>query len=873
MNTYFSPQLFSPPADPSLINYGSYTPSLVALSVMVAIFSSWMALQVVGLAQASTSRWRGLRIIMLASGSLALGCGVWAMHFIGMLAFNLCTQVDYDPGTTLLSILPSLGASGVALMIISRRQLRAASLLSGGLLVGAGIGAMHYTGMAAMRMDLALRYDPAMFALSIVVAVVLATLALWIRFGLRNLRGRLHRHVLGLISASVMGCAIAGMHYTGMAAARFVGRLPPGAVPEQRGTFLALAISLITVAITIFIMSANGLLRYRELFRQKSESESWMRALLTTTIDGVITIDRAGTIHEFNISAERIFGWTRAQIVGRDIRLLMADPDRAQREGLLKTLGEDNSALPVKGREVLGLCKDGAIVPIRLAIGHAALDERDLFVLFITDISERRAIMQALRDSELQLRSLIGNMPGISFRSSMEFDAPPLFISDGIERLTGHPASDFVGAGRTRKLSSLIVPEDRADVAARIAHSIANLAAYKVEYRVRHADGGIRWVWENGAVTRDEDRPEIVWIDGVILDITERHQMEQELRKAKESAEQAAAARASFVANMSHEIRTPLNAILGFTKMLLETDLDASQRQQLGTVHKAGRALLRLLNGVLDTAKLDKGAVELEKADYNLADLIDELASTFGGNARAKGLRIEVEYDAALPAWLHGDQLRMRQVIGNLVDNAIKFTAAGTVTLRARRDDTCLCIDVADTGIGIAPERLQAIFDQFTQADASMTRRFGGTGLGTTISRQLVTLMGGRIWADSTPGQGATFHVRVPLEAAARQADGGAGAPALAAPPLPEPSPPGTAPAYDAALVRAKAGLLLPALKRGELNDAALAALAAGIHGAGAPAALTRRMTAIENALNDFDLPLAHATLEAMLDSLAGEKP
>ncbi|HEX7982141.1 MAG TPA: MHYT domain-containing protein [Duganella sp.] len=871
MNTYFPPQLFSPPADPSLINYGTYTPSLVTLSVLVAIFSSWMALQVVGLAQASTSRWRGLRILMLGSGSLALGCGVWAMHFIGMLAFNLCTEVDYDPGTTLLSILPSLGASAVALMIISRRQLRTASLLSGGLLVGAGIGAMHYTGMAAMRLDLALRYDPAMFALSIVVAVVLATLALWIRFGLRTLRGRLHRHVLGLISASVMGCAIAGMHYTGMAAARFVGRLPPGAMPEQRGTFLALAICLITVAITIFIMSANGLLRYRELFRQKSESESWMRALLTTTIDGVITIDRAGTIHEFNISAERIFGWTRAQIVGRDIRLLMADQERAEREGLLKTLGEDSAALPAKGREVLGLHKDGAIVPIRLAIGHAALDERDLFVLFITDISERRAIMQALRDSELQLRSLIGNMPGISFRSSMEFDAPPLFISDGIERLTGHPASDFVGAGRTRKLSSLIVPEDRAGVAARIAHSIASLAAYKVEYRVRHADGGIRWVWENGAVTRDEDRPEIVWIDGVILDITERHQMEQELRKAKESAEQAAAARASFVANMSHEIRTPLNAILGFTGMLLETDLDAGQRQQLGTVHKAGRALLRLLNGVLDTAKLDKGAVELEKADYNLADLIDELASTFDGNARGKGLRIEVDYDAALPAWLHGDQLRMRQVIGNLVDNAIKFTAAGTVTLRARRDDTCLCIDVADTGIGIAPERLQAIFDQFTQADASMTRRFGGTGLGTTISRQLVTLMGGRIWADSTPGQGATFHVRVPLEAAGRQADAAPAAPDHAAAPPRGPAPPGMAPAYDAVRVRANAARLLPALKRGELNDAALAALAAGIHGAGAPAALTRRMADIENALNDFDLPLAHATLEAMLDSLAGE--
>ena len=763
-------QLFSPPSDPSLLQYGIYTPTLVVLSILVAIFSSWMGLQVVDQAKSATTR--GLRATMLATGSLALGCGVWAMHFIGMLAFDLCTTVDYDPGVTMLSVLPSLGASWVALNIIGRRELTTGALLTGGVLTGAGIGAMHYTGMAAMRTNLYLQYDPAMFALSIVVAVALATLAIWIRFGVRSLRQHVRPSFLGVLAAFVMGCAIAGMHYTGMAAARFTGVPIAGDGVGQNTGFLALSITVITVAITVFVLAANGVLRYRDLYRQLSESERWMRALLTTTIDGVVTVDRDGVVHEFNASAERIFGWRRDEIVGRNIRLLMTDGDRSEHEGLLNFLrpaddaGSERDAPANAVNEVIALRKDGGVVPIRRAIGHARVEHRDLFVLFITDISERRAIMQALRANEQQFRSLIRNIPGISFRSSMGYDAPPVFVSDGMERLAGFPASDFVGPQRTRTLGTLVLPEDREYVEAEISRSVERLSAYQVEYRIRHADGSIRSMWEHGAVTRDESNPNIIWIDGVILDITERRQMEEELRQAKETAEQAAAARASFLANMSHEIRTPMNAILGFTDVLLDTELDPAQRRHLGTVRKEGRSLLRLLNEVLDTAKLDKGAVELEPDDYSLLGLIDELASTFGGNARAKGLTIDIEYDPSLPTWLHGDELRMRQILGNLLDNAIKFTSAGKITLRAGARHGQLQIAVQDTGIGIAPERQAAIFDPFTQADASMTRRFGGTGLGTTISRQLVALMGGTISVTSVPGEGATFTVLLPLEPA-----------------------------------------------------------------------------------------------------------
>ncbi|QJE00468.1 PAS domain S-box protein [Massilia forsythiae] len=750
--------LFTVPADASLLSYGTYSPQLVALSVLVAIFASWMALQVAGQAAANRSQ----RWIVLGTGSLALGAGVWAMHFIGMLAFDLCTEVDYDPITTIISALPSIGASLVALSMIARERLGARDLVIGGTLVGAGIGAMHYAGMAGMRMGLGLRYDPLMFGLSIVVAVVLATIALWVRFGLSSLSHRLSEGRRLLLASIVMGCAIAGMHYTGMAAARFVGHAAPSTHLTIGSTFLAVTISLITVIFTGVVLAANGLLRYRQLFRELSRNEAWMRALLTTTVDGVITIDQDGSIHEFNASAERIYGWTRAEIVGKNIRMLIGDEEASEQGGLLRSLKTGEITHCARSADVTGRHKDGSIVPIRRAVGHARLGGKDLFVCFITDISERRTMEQQLRASERQFRSLIGNIPGISYRCLVEEDHKLAFISDAVERVTGYPSADFMGDRPLRRFDNLIHVADRARTETAYAEALRDDRPYLVEYRLQHADGSTRWLWENGTGVRD-DNGELRWMDGVVLDITERRQMEEALREAKEKAEQAASARASFVANMSHEIRTPMNSILGFTDVLLDGELSDDQRRHLDTVRRAGRSLLRLLNEILDTAKLEKGAVELEQNDYNLLSLIDELTSTLSANAHAKGLQLDVHYDPALPTALRGDELRLRQVLTNLLDNAVKFTAEGSVTLSAGLQDGQLHFAVRDTGIGIAPERLQAIFEPFTQADASMTRRFGGTGLGTTICKQLVELMKGSIHAESVPGQGTTFHVLLPL--------------------------------------------------------------------------------------------------------------
>ena len=275
---------------------------------------------------------------------------------------------------------------------------------------------------------------------------------------------------------------------------------------------------------------------------------------------------------------------------------------------------------------------------------------------------------------------------------------------------------------------------------------------------------GGREVWVHATYNpiRDAD-DKVCKVILLATDLSQRRAMEQDLRTAKERAEAAAAARASFLANMSHEIRTPMNAILGYTEALLDAPLNPAQSRQLGTVHASARSLLRLLNDILDTAKLDKGAVALEVQDFSLRALCGQILDSLRISASRKGLPLVLDYPETEPEFLRGDALRVQQVLVNLLGNAVKFTERGQVLLRVRHRAGELHLDVQDTGIGMDAQQLQRIFDPFAQADASTTRRFGGTGLGTTIARQLVELMQGRISVQSTPGQGTEFSVRLPL--------------------------------------------------------------------------------------------------------------
>lgn len=757
-----------------------FHPSLIFLSILVAIFASYVSLNLAASVTQMQGRNQGL---WLAGGALAMGVGIWSMHFIGMLAFEMPGMaMAYDIPLMTVSILVAIAGSALALYTVSRAQVSGITTLSAGLAMATAISGMHYIGMYSMRMSALIEWNPYLVALSILIALVASFAALWILTRLRNKTDRIKE----LFFASVlMGAAIAGMHYVGMLAATFLHSEDQGISSQDllvtdglSTVVLSMTILILGLALTASIGQRIWTRRARKADEILGKSEENFRRLVEAVKDyAIFMLDPKGNITTWNTGAERISGFSASEVLGKSVSMFYLD---IQNQGNL--MRSELEAAKTTGHfetESQRLRKDGSVYWANVTIAPL-YDQEDNLIGFskvtrdITQILESQRILkqsneeleervrartQALETQEKQLRAITDAVP--VFLAQIDLEEKILFANAAFKDWFQLKDNQAIGTTFRKALG-----EERYSSNQNYVQRALQGEAVSYERTSHRGDQSLSLAVT--LVPEFNRRQEVTGFIVVATNITKYKEIQEELGKAKDAAEVANATKSSFLANMSHEIRTPLGAVLGFSELLTDGRMNQSEKANcLEVIKRNGRLLSNIINDILDLSKVEAGKIEIERIEVPLSEVMKEIESVLNLEAVEKGIDFKVTTEEPIPRQIKTDPLRLRQILVNIVGNAIKFTKRGAISVSVKMispaaQEPKLAFVVSDTGEGISPEQASRLFTPFTQADVSTTRKFGGTGLGLALSRRLANILGGDIvLTESRLGIGSTFTITI----------------------------------------------------------------------------------------------------------------
>ncbi len=505
------------------------------------------------------------------------------------------------------------------------------------------------------------------------------------------------------------------------------------------------------------------------------EVERRYRAVVDALADGVLLVNPSGIITACNAMAEVVLNTPKSSLLGAKVgdprwHAIHDDgsPFHPSDYPIIHTLSTGQPCRNV----VMGIHTPSRpdVTWIRIntqPILRTDATEPDAVVVSVQDITEQRRAVRLLADERMRLANILEGTHAGTWEWNVQ--TGETVFNERWAQIVGYTLKELAPVS-IKTWEKLCHPEDLARSSQLLnEHFSGKTPFYDCEARMLHRDGHWVWVQDRGQVITRDPRGRPLLMYGTHSDISARKQMEEALQAARHQAENANRAKSAFLATMSHEIRTPMNAVIGMTSLLQNTALNAEQHEYVETIRASGDALLSLINDILDFSKIEAGQLILEEVSFDLSDCIVESLEMMSIKARERAVELTYYISADFPSNLNGDPARLRQVLLNLISNAVKFTERGEVSVRvtATKDtpNQRLRFEVRDTGIGMDASVLAKLFTPFTQADSSVTRRFGGTGLGLSISRRIIQTMGGDITVQSTPGKGSTFSFDLPLKA------------------------------------------------------------------------------------------------------------